>query len=116
MSMSYSPAALVGQFAEAASISPPYATHLSATGSVVYDPAGGLLWNLDGNSSVSGLFSTWGTATVTSVAANGRGVLGDTAGNHSYLYMISPMKFFVLEGNIPQQTMADQNLLYVNIR
>jgi hypothetical protein len=114
--MAYSTPALAGQYAESAPTAPVHPAHLTLTAAASYDASGDFTYNMDVNSSVAGLVSAWGNGLVTSMAANGRGVLGDSAGNHSYLYMISPMSFIVLEGYIPQQTMADQNLLYRNIR
>jgi hypothetical protein len=112
----YNATAIVGRFAEGASVPPPYDGNLVLTGVVLCDPSGGFTWTLDVVSSTSGLSSGGSTAVVSSVGAGGHGVLTDGSGNHSYLYTISPMKVVVVEGNVPQQAMVDQNLLYNMIR
>ncbi len=112
----YNPTALVGRFAEGASVPPPYDGNLVLTGVVLSDPSGGFTWTLDVVSSTSGLSSGGSTALVSSVGAGGHGVLTDGSGNRSYLYMMSPMSVVVMEGYVPQQAMVDQNLLYHMIR
>ncbi len=79
------------------------------------DSSGNLSGFLDSNANGPVVTNASYTATC-SIRADGRGVLTDTYGNHGYLYLISPMAFVEVQGSTPRQPMADQNLLFRNIR